>query len=238
MVCIVSSAFFVDYGKAEEVDKPYYVDYARDVALSGEHGHRFCGPHDIDGAWCPNCDKALLRFLTLDTADLRLGLEYSPVRLIHLLFCWECNVAQGTVYPFHARMEADPNFKPWFSLNPRGVTWGFEGDNDKCLWPYSVPFFYRLLDSGSVELLQYVLGDQGGNFPYEKYPSFFPGANASLLRLTEETQSVLFALNSDEVQEWDINQTVEGLARPRHQVGGEPYLVQKNPETSMNCPKC
>src|SRR2546421_682779 len=151
MDCIVSSAFFVDYGRAEEAAKPYYVDFARDVALSAEHGHRFCGPHDIEGAWCPNCDKRLHRFLTLDTADMRLGLQNSPIRMIHLLFCWKCNVAQGDLFSLRGRMEADPTFKPWFSLNPRGVPWGFEDDLDRCTWPWSFPFFYRFLANGSVE---------------------------------------------------------------------------------------
>jgi len=57
--------------------------------------HTFCGEHSIPGAQCPNCRKPLLRMLTLDTADRRLGLQGLAVPRLHLLFCWTCNLAQG-----------------------------------------------------------------------------------------------------------------------------------------------
>lgn len=65
------------------------------VATRTRFGHRFCGEHSIPGAQCPNCRKPLLRMLTLDTADRRIGLQGLAVRNLHLLFCWTCNLAQG-----------------------------------------------------------------------------------------------------------------------------------------------
>jgi len=57
--------------------------------------HSFCGEHTIPGAQCPNCRKPLLRMLTLDTRDRRLGLQGMAVPKVHLLFCWTCHLAQG-----------------------------------------------------------------------------------------------------------------------------------------------
>jgi len=56
--------------------------------------HVACGEHAIDGADCPNCNKPLLRMLSLDTMDERLGLQHLGVAFVHLLFCWTCNLAQ------------------------------------------------------------------------------------------------------------------------------------------------
>lgn len=57
--------------------------------------HWFCGEHTIPGAQCPNCRKPLLRMLTLDTRDRRLGLQGLGAPHVHLLFCWTCHLAQG-----------------------------------------------------------------------------------------------------------------------------------------------
>ena len=57
--------------------------------------HWFCGEHAIPGAQCPNCRKPLLRMLTLDTTDRRLGLQALALPQVHLLFCWTCHLARG-----------------------------------------------------------------------------------------------------------------------------------------------
>lgn len=68
------------------------------------HRHAFCGPHLIPGAHCPNCDKPLLRFLSLDTCDPRLGLQHCPFPALPLVYCWTCNIAQE---PFLYQVNAD-----------------------------------------------------------------------------------------------------------------------------------
>ncbi len=68
--------------------------YVVDTRRRSRFGHHFCGEHDIAGAWCPNCDKPMLRLLSLDTSDPRLGLASLGAPLVHLLFCWTCNLAQ------------------------------------------------------------------------------------------------------------------------------------------------
>ncbi len=59
-----------------------------------EFRHLFCGKHNIAGGICPNCQKPLLRFLTLDCKDQRLEIDSSDLEEVHLLFCWSCNIAQ------------------------------------------------------------------------------------------------------------------------------------------------
>jgi hypothetical protein len=61
------------------------------VDAGGELGHVFCGAHDIPGAECFGARHPLLRLLTLDTSDERLGLGGLGVPQVHLLYCWTCD---------------------------------------------------------------------------------------------------------------------------------------------------
>ena len=56
--------------------------------------HLFCGAHDIAGAGCPNCDRPLMRMMSLDASDERIELAGLGVERVPLLFCWLCNIAQ------------------------------------------------------------------------------------------------------------------------------------------------
>jgi len=56
--------------------------------------HVFCGQHAIEGAICPNCQKPLLRFLSLDVSN-GFVVGKSLFSQIPLLFCWTCNIAQA-----------------------------------------------------------------------------------------------------------------------------------------------
>jgi hypothetical protein len=57
--------------------------------------HDFCGTHDIAGAIYPNCNKPLMRVLSLYAEDGRLA--FDPVRhpVVHLLYCWTCSLPFG-----------------------------------------------------------------------------------------------------------------------------------------------
>lgn len=85
---------------AEDADFPadplqgYFVDYRHSAGTPTAFEHYFCGPHDVGGAWCPNCQRPLLRFLALDRRDNRLNLQDNPSPTLSLLFCWTCNIAQ------------------------------------------------------------------------------------------------------------------------------------------------
>jgi hypothetical protein len=60
-----------------------------------EHGYRHtvCGQHEIPGAWCPNCEKPLLRFFSFDPSDARIPRIGGGVP-IDLVYCWTCNISQ------------------------------------------------------------------------------------------------------------------------------------------------
>jgi hypothetical protein len=76
----------------------------RDSSLADGFAHTFCGQHRLRGADCPNCRKALLSFVSLDTRDPRLRLEALAPHPLPLLFCWTCNIAQAAfVYALDRR---------------------------------------------------------------------------------------------------------------------------------------
>ncbi len=173
----------------------YFIEYARQAAHGSEYRHYFCGPHEVSGAWCPNCAKPLLRFLALDTSDPRLNLKQPSFPVLSLLFCWTCNIAQE-------------------------------------------PLYYQFREDGSVVLLEWGHGGAQTDFPYENYPVHFPGAPALLVPIPDVVQTILMLLNVGEINAYAIHKRHPDLARPRHQFGGEPLLVQHNPDYEMTCSLC
>jgi hypothetical protein len=57
--------------------------------------HQFCGPNEIPGGVCPNCEKPLLRLLSLDAKDGRLEFDAAHLPFVHLLYCWACSIPYG-----------------------------------------------------------------------------------------------------------------------------------------------
>jgi hypothetical protein len=100
------------------------------------------------------------------------------------------------------------------------------------------PFFYRLPGSAGIELIRYGVGGAASDFPYEDYPIYFPGSRAVLVELSGEEQETLHRINLQELDAWGIEETHPQLSVPHHQVGGEPYLVQRNPEDQLACVVC
>lgn len=98
------------------------------------------------------------------------------------------------------------------------------------------PFAYRLLENGSVELVIYGTGRPESDFPYPEYPAAFPSVTCDLLPLTKAQQAMIAELNAGEFVEPAV---ADGLLLdvPRHQIGGEPYLVQPG-MGAMDCPTC
>ncbi len=174
----------------------YFVELNTGRVTSSKHLHSFCGSHEVDGAWCPNCDKPLLRFLALDAGDKRLELPLAPHGTVSLFFCWTCNIAQ------------------------------------------SYPFLYAIQGEGSIRLLQYGRGGAIRDFPYEDYPVHFPLAEAHLVQIPEADQRVIRQINTDEVDWNALHPKYQELDKPRHQVGGEPYLVQRDRSYRMRCSMC
>lgn len=184
------------------IKQGYFLKYLRKKE-ENEHTHIFCGSHTVPGAWCPNCQKPLLRFLALNTKDPKLGLEKSPLQWLSLFFCWTCNIA---------------------------VT----------------PFYYRFTSKGEIEILKYGKEEIQSNFPLLDYPVSFPKAFVQLRPLTDKEQWTIKSLNREEISGWEVNRKTPYLNCPAHQIGGEPYLVQKDPDYQtdewlkqvVTCPRC
>ncbi len=174
----------------------YYVEFG-DPPGSEPFVHAFCGEHRIPGAVCETCRKPLLRFLSLDPRDPRLGLDAMRVKVLPLVFCWTCDKSSSLTY--------------------------------------------RVTSEGNVEVLDPVRGTvEAADFPYENYPRCFPGKAIRLVPVPEEDQALIRRANRDELNDEIV---IEGkyvaLATPRHQVGGEPYLVQGfNRDLEILCSLC
>jgi hypothetical protein len=175
----------------------YFVEYDS-TASSGKYRHQFCGEHDVAGAWCPNCNKPLLRFLALDTSDFRLNLLPVRLRQLSLFYCWTCTVSNGL-------------------------------------------FLYQIRSDTDVRILQYTKGKMEFDFPgvpYDGYPPAFPEAACYLVPITADEQSELWNINSESGDLDPIAVTRDDLRTPRHQIGGEPLLVQCDSGVSPQCPVC
>lgn len=60
----------------------------------GDAKHEFCGEHSVDGASCPNCDKPLLRLVSLDMSAKEVSRIESFGDRLNLFFCWTCPISQ------------------------------------------------------------------------------------------------------------------------------------------------
>jgi hypothetical protein len=99
-------------------------------------------------------------------------------------------------------------------------------------------FYYRINDDRGIRLLKYMEGGASRDFPYEKYPEHFPERQVKLIEIPPESQQIIKELNLNTLDEWKTKQTRPELCAPRHQVGGEPYLVQKNTDAIVECVVC
>lgn len=94
--------------------------------------HDFCGQHNISGADCPNCNKPLLRLLSLYAQDRILNFDDARHPIVHLLYCWTCSIPYGE---FSYRIGFDgsvkilqvPPRKPDSEFGPDGPYDGYAG---------------------------------------------------------------------------------------------------------------
>ena len=99
---------------------------------SSEHQHDFCGENNIRGAICPNCNKPLLRLLSLNGSDPVLHFDPNRYPAVHLLYCWTCSIPYGE---FSYQIEPDggvkliavPPRQPESEFGPEGPYDGFTG---------------------------------------------------------------------------------------------------------------
>jgi len=93
--------------------------------------HDFCGDHNIEGANCPNCDKPLLKLLSLHAGDPVLNLDPSRQPVVHLLYCWTCSIPYGD-FSYRIRqngsvqiLSVPPRMK--YEFGPEGPYDGYTG---------------------------------------------------------------------------------------------------------------
>lgn len=98
------------------------------------------------------------------------------------------------------------------------------------------PFIYRVTSSTAIELITYHRGEAYDDFPYPGYPSHFPERNAVLSPIPPLEREAIRSLNSGWMLSADRAAHQRDLGVVRHQVGGEPFLVQ--PWHSLECPSC
>ncbi|MFH2043836.1 MAG: hypothetical protein ABIK92_01660 [Pseudomonadota bacterium] len=172
--------------------KGYFIKYLKTISKHVDHGHLFCGQHNIQGAVCPNCNKQLIRFLMIDLRDKRINISIKN-KVLSLFFCWKCTLSQEK-------------------------------------------FFYKIVSDSEIKILKYKIGNPIDDFPYENYPTFFPESYLDLSELTNIEQETIKKLNSSEIDEYmDVEKKYQYLCSPQHQIGGEPYLIQKELELIRCC---
>lgn len=98
-------------------------------------------------------------------------------------------------------------------------------------------FYYKVINDSTINIIKYKKGGVETDFPYSDYPTFFPGRQAFLEEIPDNVQHILSRLNAREIDEADVMEQYPTFCKPRHQLGGEPYLIQ--PElSSVGCPMC
>lgn len=97
---------------------------------------------------------------------------------------------------------------------------------------------YSFDPRGACRLLTYRRAAPEKDFPYPDYPVAFDATPLRLIPIPPDLQHVLLSLNEDEADDWKELGDYLKLDRPRHQVGGAPYLVQHNMEERHRCPSC
>ncbi len=167
------------------IEQGYFIRVLNDPAP--RVAHRFCGEQHISGAWCQNCEKPLLKYLTIDHRDpvVHALCRAAP---LHLLYCWTCTVPEDY-------------------------------------------FQYRAGDD-SVEILRYVEGacyrsPRYEEFPYRRYPRYFPEQVVELVPLSSDEQSFIKKCNREYIGYWWGNKPhhLDYLYGPMHQLGGEPWMA-------------
>ena len=188
----------------------YWIDFAR----PGErlkYKHLLGGRNNWRGAYCLTCMRPLLLLLTLDPADPRLGVNRSPWKGKLNSVLIEKKNGEHDVKLVEPKLTALPLFYCWSCL-PQ--------------------LRYRLNFRGGIDVLDHDPSDSKESYsPAENQPEHFPPRKMKLVPLLKEEQALLRKHNRSELpEEVEREKRARPIFYPRHQVGGEPFLVQKNPD--------
>lgn len=98
-------------------------------------------------------------------------------------------------------------------------------------------FFYKLLNNNEIKITKCGNGGVTNNFPYQNYPNFFPESSGQFKPLSINQQNIIRNVNSGKIDEYDLNYDDAEICIPNHQIGGEPYLIQKELQY-IKCIEC
>ena len=133
----------------------YFLNFQEDTMPDCLAIHQFCGKHTISGAYCPNCEKPLLRFISFNLSDnkIKVGIRHS---ILHLLFCWTCNVAQD---PFFYKIIGENEIEI-LEYEKGGVELDFPYENYPLYFPYRNAWLEQISDKEKVIISKINLGQE------------------------------------------------------------------------------
>ncbi len=201
--------------KRDRLPSGHWIEFAR-PGEKLKYKHILGGRNQWHGAYCLTCMRPLLLLLILDPADPRLRISLSP---------WKGQVnviltGRSGVKLIEPKLTALPFFYCW-----------------SCLPSLT----YRLNSKGGIDVLDHDPSDSKEiGSPAEDQPEYFPPRRMKLVPLTDEEQSLIKKHNRNRLPgDEEYKKRANPIFYPRHQVGGEPYLVQKNPgDQGGSCDFC
>jgi len=93
-------------------------------------------------------------------------------------------------------------------------------------------FSYTVDKNGKIDIVVYAEGGCVDDFPYENYPQYFPERCFYLDYLPPSERMLIAAVNKDQ-QLW--SSLPASLQYPKHQIGGEPLMIDGG---GVTCPLC
>lgn len=98
-------------------------------------------------------------------------------------------------------------------------------------------FKYFVLKNGVVEVPDQMFQQREIDFPYPHYPQAFPRTSLMLAPLTQVEQKIIKTVNRTDMLASEFGNQYFELDDPRHQLFGEPILLQKDFSHPI-CLKC
>jgi hypothetical protein len=99
------------------------------------------------------------------------------------------------------------------------------------------PFYYQLISVDQVSVFEYnFIADPEWNANFGLLE--FPRKEIELLPIDDSTQQIIQRFNDGEILLTDLLPLLGWDNDLYHQIGGEPILIQNNPDKIVLCPKC
>lgn len=97
-------------------------------------------------------------------------------------------------------------------------------------------FVYKIVSDTEIKITEFVKGKEERNFPYKKYPNYFPQGSITFHDLSKDLQKAIHYTNNYDDGWIYMEENYSEFAEPHYQIGGEPYLLQ--PIEIVHCTEC